>query len=108
MKFVVRHHRGADGNRRAYVYYWCAGCGHAHSVPAERWHWNGSIELPTLSPSVRHYYTKPGTNEEVTTCHYRIKNGQIKYCGDCPHKLSGQNMPLQEIPEDYGIPDDQP
>ncbi len=101
MKFVVRNHHGAE-----YVYYWCSGCKCAHSVPAERWHWNKSIDSPTLSPSVRHYYTEPKTNVEITTCHYHLRDGVIEYCGDCLHDLKGQNVPLQEIPEDYGIPDD--
>lgn len=109
MKFVVRNHRGADGNKREFVYYWCSGCGHAHSVPAERWNWNKNVDLPTLSPSVRHYIVNPTTKEETTTCHYHLKDGVIEYCGDCPHNLKDQKVPLEEIPDDYGIPeDDQP
>ncbi len=105
MKFAVRTLSGADGQKRKYVYYWCPGCGHAHSVPAERWHWNGSEESPTLEPSVRHFIMKPGTLAETTICHYHLRKGVIEYCGDCQHNLRGQNVPLQEIPADYGIPE---
>ena len=108
MKFTVRNHRGADGQRREYVYYWCVGCAHAHSVPAERWSWNKSIDVPTLHPSVRHYTTHPETKVETTICHYHLKAGVIEYCGDCQHDFKGQKIPLQDIPDDYGVPDDQP
>lgn len=108
MKFVVRNHRGADGGRREYVYYWCSGCGHAHSVPAERWNWNKNAESPTLSPSVRHFIPAQDGQPEQTLCHYHLRNGIIEYCGDCQHNLKGQNVPLQPIPDGYDIPDDQP
>jgi hypothetical protein len=108
MKFAVRNHRGADGQRREYVYYWCGGCGHAHSVPAERWHWNGSTDAPTLSPSVRHFVMHPDTKAETTTCHYHLNDGVIEYCGDCPHSLKSQKVQLQNIPDGYGIPDNDP
>jgi Family of unknown function (DUF6527) len=106
MKFIVRNLRGADGNISRQVFYWCSGCGHAHSVPAERWHWNGSIESPTLSPSVRHYTVNPETKVETTICHYHLNGGVLEYCNDCQHELNGQKILLQEIPEGYGIPDD--
>ena len=105
MKFVVRSHLGADGQTREYVYYWCGGCGCAHSVPAERWHWNRSMDAPSLSPSVRHYVVNPDTLVETTICHYHLIAGVIEYCGDCQHKLNGQKTPLQDIPDGYGIPD---
>jgi hypothetical protein len=103
MKFTVRNHRGVDGQRREYVYYWCGGCGHAHSVPAARWNWNGDMNEPTLSPSVRHFTIHPETK---TICHYHLIAGVIEYCGDCQHELRGQKIPLQDIPDDYGIPED--
>lgn len=79
------------------IVYWCEGCGGIHSVPADRWNFNGNCDKPTLSPSVRHFYTKPKTNEQVTTCHYHVQDGVMKYCGDCAHKLSGQNCELKSI-----------
>ncbi len=106
MKFVVRNLRGADGNLHQYVYYWCPGCKGAHSVPAERWNWNKDTISPTLSPSVRHYIVNPQTKVETTICHYHLKNGVIEYCNDNQHTLNNQKLPLQEIPADYGIPDD--
>lgn len=107
MKFIVRNLRGSDGRVQEHVFYWCAGCGHAHSVPAERWNWNKDVSNPTLSPSVRHYVTDPQTKAETTICHYHLRNGILEYCGDCQHNLNGQKSPLQDIPTDYGIPDNE-
>lgn len=78
MKFIVRNLRGADGNIHEYVFYWCAGCKYAHSVPAARWNWNKSVELPTLSPSVRHYFPAMNNRPETTTCHYHLKAGILE------------------------------
>lgn len=106
MKLAVRNLRRADGNLHQYVYYWCGGCECAHSIPAERWNWNKSTESPTLSPSVRHFIPAMGGRPEVTTCHYHLKEGILEYCDDCPHSLKGQKVPLQDIPDDYGLPGD--
>lgn len=80
-----------------YVRYTCPGCNHEHSVPADRWRWNGDIERPSLSPSVRHFYEKEG--KEITTCHYHIKLGKISFCRDSQHDLAGQTV---DLPDCYG------
>ena len=102
-KFIVSEHGGEQ-----WVRYRCPGCGHDHAVPAARWNWNGDVDKPTLSPSVRHYYEMPADvakkkgrskNRQVTTCHYHIEDGMIKFCNDCPHKLKNQTVELPEIEE---------
>lgn len=80
-----------------YVRYRCPGCKHDHTVPAKRWNWNGDLDKPTLSPSVKHYYISPKDGREITTCHYHIINGWIEYCNDCQHELNGQKVELPEI-----------
>lgn len=85
-----------EGSEQPHLIYKCPGCGHDHNVPAARWNWNGSKEKPTLNPSVRHYYIRTGTNEEVTTCHYFIREGRIEYCGDCPHELANKTVDLPD------------
>lgn len=83
------------------VIYECPGCKHTHSVPAERWNFNGDVIRPTLSPSVRHYYTRP-TGEEITTCHYFVRDGRIEFCNDSRHSLAGQTVDLPDIdPSEY-------
>lgn len=96
MKVVASEHDG-----ETYVRYSCPGCKHEHTVPAKRWHWNGDVNKPTLSPSVRHFYVLPAhdgrPSVEVTTCHYHVRNGIIEYCNDCEHDLKGQKVELPEL-----------
>lgn len=78
----------------------CPGCGHRHTVPVDgsgghTWKWNGSTDNATLTPSVRHYYTKDG--QEITTCHYFITDGNIQFCGDSRHALAGKTVPLPDM-----------
>src|SRR5438105_2357381 len=82
--------------------FWCPGCDGAHGVPAGRgWTWNGDIEKPTVSPSLKissgHYVDRhmPGSpcwctyNAEhpeqpapfrCGRCHLHIVNGMIQFC----------------------------
>lgn len=101
-KFDATEHNG-----ETHVRYTCPGCKHEHSVPAKRWNWNGDVNKPTLSPSVRHYYVMPESasknpGKEVTTCHYHITDGKIAFCGDCQHELKGQTV---ELPNCHGTPE---
>jgi len=93
-KVRVYHHESATS-----IYYYCPGCKHHHSVPTPRWNWNGSIEFPTVTPSVKH--TAPPTNY---CCHYFITDGKFHYCGDCSHSLSGQVVDM--LPPETGEEDD--
>lgn len=98
LKVARRTHGGEE-----YIHYYCPGCKRNHSVPATRWRWNGSVESPTLGPSVRHYIPVDGERVEQTICHYFVRNGKIEYCGDCEHELKGQTVEMIEptnVPED--------
>jgi hypothetical protein len=86
--------------------YWCPGCGHAHSIPVgpgsgHSWTFDGNVESPTFSPSVRHFHTN-SQGEQITSCHYHVQAGQMAYCGDCKHELNGKTVPMEDIPKDYG------
>ena len=90
------------------LYFWCPGCGHCHSFEVPRWNFNGDFHAPTFSPSLR-VFTRGWTDKESgeiiperTVCHLFLEQGMIKYCGDSPHKLAGQNVPMEPIPSDYG------
>ncbi len=82
--------------------HWCPGCEGMHYIAVEKplsngakWAFNGDIEKPTFSPSVN--IKVPGSvAEEIVPeqCHYFITDGQIRFCGDCTHGLSGQTVPL--------------
>ena len=90
--------------------HWCPGCDDVHGYIVEggppQWTFDGNYAAPTFHPSMRIYVThftndddKPLSQPvEETLCHYFIKAGQIEFCGDSPHKLSGQNVDLPDWP----------
>lgn len=96
MTKILHKHIGTDNE---YVMYECPGCKHVHRVPPKRWNWNGDLEKPTLSPSVRHFIPQSEYGPEKTICHYFIRNGNIEYCNDCEHELSGKTVTLPDIVE---------
>ena len=85
------------------VYYWCPGCKDVHCVPfvygsdklPRRWLFDGNLDYPTLSPSVKHLQESGDSR-----CHYHVQSGWIRFCGDCAvHKLGGQNFELLTLPQ---------
>jgi len=98
----------------------CPGCGHTHAVRTDKtgtptWHWNGSLEAPTLSPSLRvrsghHAEGKPasecdlcaedaryGDGPMCSVCHSFVRDGRIEFLSDCTHALAGQTVDLPEV-----------
>jgi len=83
--------------------HFCPGCDHAHIIP-NRWGFDGNVERPTFTPSVR-VYTPAVPSEgipEETLCHYFVRGGRIEFCGDCQHALAGQTVEMPDWPADYG------
>lgn len=73
----------------------CPGCGCAHLFKLTRqgdlfietafsWSFNGDMEQPTCTPSLRCRGTE--------TCHLWLKKGKIIYLGDCTHKYAGKSL----------------
>ena len=98
--------------RHNVLFFWCAGCGHAHSVPissgdpGHNWTLSGDLlaDRPTLHPSVKHYTTNRG-GQEFVRCHYYLRDGVIDYLNDSNgHKLRGKH-PLEDIPSGYSLGD---
>lgn len=64
------------------------------------WSWNGSIDSPTLRPSVL-------TNGRMLdddlndigpyTCHSWVNDGQAQFLNDSTHEFSGQTIDLLEV-----------
>lgn len=84
--------------------HWCPGCKRIHVIPVRgqsgepKWSFNGNMDSPSFSPSVRIFVTRPNGGQE-TLCHYFITGGVIDYCPDSPHKYGGQKIPLVDCPE---------
>ncbi len=100
-----------------YLGLWCPGCDEAHMVvvgrdpgapPGPTWEWDGNLDAPTLSPSlkVRGVQWKPGEgfhkpSHQVepggqTVCHSFVRNGIWEYLSDCTHTLAGQHTPIPD------------
>lgn len=56
------------------------------------WDWDGDLEKPTLSPSIR-------TRNISGICHSYLEKGQIRYLSDCDHDLKNQTIDLPELPQ---------
>lgn len=62
------------------------------------WGWNGSLDKPTLTPSVKVTTGREykGKNIRQFVCHVFIKDGQIQFLSDCSHEYAGKTV---EIPD---------
>jgi|ERR1700722_1861254 len=88
-----------DGYGAVGIAHWCPGCEDVHVVWNEKgtrggpqWTYDGNAESPTCSPSIRLF------DQNGTICHYFLKAGKIKFCGDCRHSLSGKTVDLPVWP----------
>lgn len=83
-----------------YVAWHCPGCEGGHGVPVnghksgKGWQWNGSLDLPTLAPSV--LVNVGGANPTAPICHTFIRDGKIQFLGDCTHALAGKTVDVPE------------
>jgi hypothetical protein len=102
--------------------FWCPGCEEHHGISVDGsrgWQWNGSVDLPTVTPSifVRSHdaivngtripcfkYDGPYPVERAESiCHSYIGShdgstpGYIEFLGDCTHSKAGQTVELSDI-----------
>lgn len=86
----------------ALLFFECPGCRYGHGVnvrvpegsKAPLWKWNGSLEAPTVEPSIMVNASKRG---DYPLCHSFVREGKIEFLPDCTHSLAGQTLPLQPI-----------
>jgi len=87
-----------------YVFH-CPGCGYDHvfssggaaGVSRPQWVWNGSVDLPTFTPSLL-----CNQHDPKSRCHSFVTDGKIQFLDDCWHALKGQTIELPDVDEDYG------
>jgi hypothetical protein len=72
-----------------------------HVIPTvgeKAWGYNGSLELPTFTPSILvHAYKREDGSVHQPQCHSFVTDGKIHYLGDCGHALAGQSVDLPEV-----------
>jgi hypothetical protein len=83
----------------------CPGCRCSHAINVKLkncsegplWSWNGSLERPTITPSILVTYGREPRPHRPQTCHSFVTDGRIQFLGDCEHTLAGQTVDLQPI-----------
>ncbi|WP_425618061.1 DUF6527 family protein [Anatilimnocola sp. NA78] len=65
------------------------------------WTWNGSVDSPTLKPSI---LTRSGHENKPIVCHTFVNDGLVQFLGDCTHELAGQTVPLLDVDESHFPP----
>ena len=72
-----------------YIFY-CPGCKCHHWFTTPRWQFNGDLENPTVSPSIRI------SIRDKSICHFHIENGKIEYLDDCIHELRNKVVEMED------------
>jgi hypothetical protein len=111
MKRQKLHPVSAEGKRVGWAFY-CPACKRGHifyiSGPMT-WSFNGDQEKPTFSPSLLLFtpeHRDVDTGKKIpraVVCHLFLSAGRIQFCGDCPHELAGQVVPMVDWPESYAV-----
>lgn len=81
--------------------FWCPGCKmlHAPQIKGPKaWQFDGSMELPTFSPSILVTWHS-GEQRVEHRCHSFVRNGVIEFLSDCTHELAGKSVPIPELPQ---------
>jgi len=81
----------------------CAGAIHIFhtTVPlptGDVWTWDGDIDAPTFSPSLRVIYKSARENVVSGVCHLFVRAGVLSFCGDSTHGLAGKELPVRVEP----------
>ena len=85
----------------AYIFE-CPACGLRHKFDIEgtvrpTWVFNGNLERPTFTPSLRSRSGSGGPTDDV--CHFNLTDGILHFCSDCTHAYAGKSLPLPDIKE---------
>lgn len=60
------------------------------------WTWDGNRDAPTLSPSILSHASDNGL---YPRCHSFLRAGVFDFLPDSTHPLSGQKVPIPDLPE---------
>jgi hypothetical protein len=76
------------------LFFWCPACDKYHSVNVNHpngWGWNGSLNQPTITPSILVTGGYPDMR-----CQSFVTDGKIQYLSDCSHGMAGQTVELPD------------
>jgi hypothetical protein len=92
-----------DGDPEQRIGWKCPGCKDLHAIPTvgpKAWKWNGSLDRPTLEPSINQWseeYKDDEIHIPKQICHSYLRNGSMQFLNDCTHSLAGQTIELPEL-----------
>lgn len=76
------------------------------STKSPSWAWDGNLEAPTLSPSIKSYGGPfSDTGKPLGVCHSMLQAGVFHFLEDSTHALAGQHVPLSDLPKWFTDPD---
>ncbi|MGH9745514.1 MAG: DUF6527 family protein [Candidatus Acidiferrales bacterium] len=87
-------------NGEQWIAFHCPGCEGSHSIPVtgiRAWYWNGSLERPTLRPSI--FVNRGSSNPTIPACHSCVTDGRIQFLSGCTHSLAGKTVGLPDWDE---------
>lgn len=76
-------------------WFWCPGCDELHAYTTPRWTRTGTDDAPTFQPSLLVTYGKTSNKR----CHLFLRDGKLRFLGDCTHKLAATTVPIPEPPD---------
>lgn len=71
---------------------------HEVNVGPGGWEFNGDLERPAISPSVRTRYG----DALAYVCHFFVRDGRIQFCSDSTHKLAGLGVDMTTLAGEVG------
>lgn len=98
----------AEDVLRGYRFY-CPGCKDYHGVSTNldlrgpHWRFDGNLERPTFSPSVRvrggwvYHDDGDATFDPSFFCHFFVQHGRIEYLSDCTHALATSVVDMVDL-----------
>lgn len=81
---------------RYYVWH-CPGCEELHQIKVPHWTFNEDLDKPDFEPSYLVFELVVDGRRLHHRCHSYIKNGQMRFLGDCTHKLAGQTVEIPDV-----------
>ena len=104
-----------DADKGESYWFWCNGCDTHHRYTTKLakgesgpvWQFSGTIERPTLTPSLLCRWPdhrqcmppdpcrKPDCPGKPNVCHLYVTDGEVRYLSDCTHALAGKTVPIE-------------
>ena len=76
--------------------FFCPGCGHRIRLSTKIWQFDGNLEKPTITPSIKSWIENKEDGISFM-CHSFITNGKIQFLSDCTHELKDQTVDLPDL-----------